>query len=378
MTLSDDMAKEEEFFWLELKPQQKFKDDEENMILDIIQHASEFTFFVFRERSEMKMIVRTTNDQNLFKTIPGITTEPIEKPHFEKMITKYLMLKNNRSMIPLVDLKSTTKSNLYSKLWTEQRGCMMACFVWNQTKKTSSEIDRKINALERRAATKGVTLSGRDKAELAAAKQRREGHGYYNCTIVFGVQTSTPELSELKAKRRTKLEEERKILQSRIKNLKSLDRKEFRKENGILHESYKDTVKKIQDDFRADTKTVRDDTKETISILDKLVSNVLLNSFAHRIATHRVKLSFGKKSFRQKLAEAFGIGIIDPYAFVPKKLHSKSMVLTEIELAFFASLPQEHDVQTINFGIGPTPTFVHGQTQEIGKTDLTIQRNHDG
>ncbi|MGI0088579.1 MAG: hypothetical protein ACREBI_11575 [Nitrosotalea sp.] len=364
------MAKEE-FSWFELKPQQKFKDDEENMILNIIQHASEFAFFVFRDRSEMKMIVRTTNDQNLFKTIPGITAEPIEKPHFEKMITKYLTLKNNRTMVPLVDLKSITKSNLYSKLWTEQRGCMMSCFVWNQTKKTSSEIDRKINAFERRAATKGVTLSGRDKAELAAAKQRREGHSYYNCTIVFGVQTSAPELSELQAKKRIKLEQERKIFESKVKNLKSLDKKEFRKEYDILKESYKDLVKQIQDDFRADAKTVRDDIKETTSILDKTISNVLLNSFAHRIATHKVRLSFGKKSLRQKLAEIFGIGTIDPYTFVPKNQHSKSMVLTEVELAFFISLPQEHDVQTINFSIGPTPTFVHGQTQEMSDTDLT-------
>ncbi len=53
------IKQEEEFSWLELKPQQKFKDDEENNILKIIQHASEFAFFVFRNKSEMKIIVRT-------------------------------------------------------------------------------------------------------------------------------------------------------------------------------------------------------------------------------------------------------------------------------------------------------------------------------
>lgn len=362
----------EEFSWLELRPQQKFKDDEENNILQIIQHASEFAFFVFREKDAMKIIVRTRkNDQNLFKTIAGVSAEPIEKPHFEKMITKYLTPKNNRSMIPLVDLKNITKSNVYSKLWAEQRGGMMACFVCDQTKKISSAIDRKINALERRAASKGVTLSGKDKAELAAAKQKREGHSHYNCTIVFGVHTTTCELPGLQDEKRRKIEEERNIFESRAKNLKSLDRKEFRKEYDALRESYKKTVKKIQDDFRSDAKTVSDDIKETTKILDKIISNVLLNSFAHRIAAHKVRLSFGEKSFKQKLAEIFGIAVIDPHTFVPKKLHSKSMTLTEIELAFFISLPQEHDVQTINFGIGPTPTFVHGQTQEISETDLT-------
>jgi hypothetical protein len=307
------VKQEEEFSWLELKPQQKFKDDEENKILDIIQHASEFAFFVFRNKAEMKMIVRTRkNDQNLFKTIVGISAEPVEKPHFEKMVSKYLTLKNNHSMIPLVDLKSITKSNLYSKLWAEEQCSMMACFVCDQTKKISSKIDRKINTLERRSATKGVILSGRDKAELAAAKQKREGHSYYNCTISFGVEISTTELSEIQA------EKQRKML-----------------------------------------------------ILDRIISNVLLNSFAHKTATHKVRFSFGERSFRQRLAEMFGVTTIDPYTFVPKKSYSKSMVLTEIELAFFISLPQEHDVQTINFGIGPTPTFVHGQTEEIGNTDLT-------
>jgi hypothetical protein len=364
------MAKqEEEFFWLELKPQQKFKDDEENNMLKIIQHASEFAFFVFRNKAEMKMIVRTRkNDQNLFKTIAGVSAEPVEKPHFERMVSKYLTLKNKHSMIPLVDLKSITKSNLYSKLWAEQRGYMMACFVCDQTKKISSEIDRKINSLERRAATKGVTLSGKNKAELAAAKQKREGHSHYNCTLAFGVQTGAPELSEIQAEKRRKMIEERNTYELRIKNLESLDT-ESRKEYDILRESYKKAVKKIEDDFRSDLKTVREDIKETTQTLDKIINNVLLNSFAHRIATHKVRLSFGKKNFRQRLAEIFGM--TNPYTFVPKKLHSKSMVLTEVELAFFISLPEEYDVQTINFGIGPTPTFVHGQTEEMSDTDLT-------
>lgn len=366
------VKQEEEFSWLELKPQQKFKDDEENNMLKIIQHASEFAFFVFRNKSEMKIIVRTRkNDQDLFKTIAGVSAELVERPHFGNLVTKYLKMKNNRSFVPLVDLKNITKSNLYSKLWAEQRDSMMACFVCDQTKKISSEIDRKINALEKRAATKGVTLSGKNKSELAAAKQKREGHSYYSCTLVFGVQTSTPALSEIQAEKRRKMDEERNLFESRAKNLKSLDRKEFRKEYDILRESYKKAIKKIEDDFISDLKTVREDIKETTSILDKIISNVLLNSFAHRIATRKVRFSFGKKSFRQRLAEMFGMTAIDPYAFVPKKPHSKNMILTEIELAFFTSLPQEHDVQTINFGIGPTPTFVHGQTEEIGDTDLT-------
>jgi hypothetical protein len=363
---------EEEFSWFELKPQQKFEDDEEDNMLKIIQHASEFAFFVFRNKSEMKMIVRTRkNDQDLFKTIAGISVEPVEKLHFEKMITKYLTLKNNHSMIPLVDLKNITKSNIYSKLWAEPRDSMLACFVYDQTKKISSEIDRKVNALERRAATKGVTLSGKNKTELAAAKLKREGHSYYNCTISFGVQTGTPELSEIQAKKRRKMNEEKKGYESRIKNLESLNTKESREEHKVLRESYNKAVKKIEDDFRSELKTVREDIKKTTKILDKIISNVLLNSFAHRIATHKVRFSFGKKNFRQRLAEIFGM-TIDPYTFVPKKLHSKSMVLTEIELAFFISLPEEYDVQTINFGIGPTPTFVHGQTEEIGDTDLTM------
>jgi hypothetical protein len=361
---------EEEFFWLELKPQQKFKDDEENKMYEIIQHATEFAFFVFCTKSEMRMVVRTRNDQDLFRTIPGVTAEPIPKPHFEKMIIKCLALKSNRSMTPLVDLKKITKSNFYSKLWAEQRGCMMACFVNDDTKRISAVLDRRINTLERRGSTKGIVLSGKEKIELAAAKQRREGHCFYNCTIVFGVQTTKPELSEIRSEKRRKMEEERNIFESRVKALKSHDKKEFRKEYEILKESHNEAVKKINDDFRADIKTVRDDIKESSGILDKIISNVLLNSFAHRITTPKVRFSLGHKSFRQRLAEIFGIGTIDPYSFVPKNQHS-SMVLTEVELAFFISLPQEHDVQTINFGFGPTPTFVHGQTQEMSDTDLT-------
>ncbi len=103
----------------------------------------------------------------------------------------------------------------------------------------------------------------------------------------------------------------------------------------------------------------------------------MLNSFAHRIATRRIKFSFGRKNFGQKLAEAFGVDAIDPFTFVPDRLDSKSMTLTEVELAFFVSFPQEYDIQTINFGMGPTPTFVHSNTQEMDETDLTIQCNHE-
>jgi adenosine/AMP kinase len=77
---------QEEFVWLELKPQQRFKDDQENQVLKIIQYATEFAFFVFRNKSEMRLIVRTTNkDTNLFGTIDGLTVERIDQPHQKVM-----------------------------------------------------------------------------------------------------------------------------------------------------------------------------------------------------------------------------------------------------------------------------------------------------
>ncbi|MDE1764291.1 MAG: hypothetical protein KGH88_08615, partial [Thaumarchaeota archaeon] len=66
---------------------------------------------------------------------------------------------------------------------------------------------------------------------------------------------------------------------------------------------------------------------------------------------------------------------INPLTFVPEKLRSKSMVLTANELAYFISLPEEYDIQTVNFEMGPNPTFMHGKTEEIGDTDLEIQKD---
>jgi hypothetical protein len=366
----------EKFSWLELKPQQKFKDDNENKMLEIIQYASEFAYFVFCNNGAMKLVVRTPeNNQGLFKTIPGISVEPTKTPNFERMVTRYLTLKNRRSMVPLVDLKTVTKSNFYSKLWAEKRGCMMACFMYDNTKKILSEISKKSSMLERQAAAKSVAFSSKKKTELAAANQKRESHSHYNCTIIFGVQVAS-ELSEIQTRKQRRRCEERHDFQSKVKNLKSFHSVESRKECAALMESYKSTVKKIENDFRTDLKAAREDIRESTMALDTIIRSVLLNSFAHRITTRRVKFSPGEKSFRQKLAEVFGMNTIDPYTFVPAKLHSKSMVLTEVELAFFMSLPQEYDIQTINFGMGPTPTFVHGNTEEVEESDLTFQCNH--
>ncbi|MGI0062598.1 MAG: hypothetical protein ACREBA_09130, partial [Nitrosotalea sp.] len=141
---------QEEFVWLELKPQQRFKDDQENQVLKIIQYATEFAFFVFRNKSEMRLIVRTTNkDTNLFGTIDGLTVERIDQPHFENMVTKHLALKNH-FMVPLVDLAKISKSDVYSKFWQESSRCMMACYVQDQTKKISNAIHGKVTSLESR------------------------------------------------------------------------------------------------------------------------------------------------------------------------------------------------------------------------------------
>ncbi|HJU14158.1 MAG TPA: hypothetical protein VJ792_06840 [Candidatus Nitrosotalea sp.] len=103
----------------------------------------------------------------------------------------------------------------------------------------------------------------------------------------------------------------------------------------------------------------------------RLASGVLLNSFAHRLAARRGEFRTGTAGFLQKLADALGGQVsIDPFTFAPKSF-GRAMVLTDTELAYFVSLPEEHDVRTINFGMGATPTFVHGMTQDVDRTDLT-------
>src|SRR5574337_1135101 len=163
---------QEEFVWLELKPQQRFKDDQENQVLKIIQYATEFAFFVFRNKSEMRLIVRTTDkDRNLFGTIDGLTVERIDPPHFEQMVTKYLALKNH-FMVPLVDLAKIVKSDVYSKFWQESSRCMMACFVQDQTKKISNAKNDKVTSLESRMSKKSAVFSSKIKADLVEEKNK--------------------------------------------------------------------------------------------------------------------------------------------------------------------------------------------------------------
>lgn len=370
----------EKFVWLELKPQQKFKDDNENKIFEIIKHASEFAFFVLREDDTIRLIVRTPEDnQNLFRTIPGISVEDAGAPRFDKMVAKYLVLKNRHSLVPLIDLKTITKSNVYQKMWHEKKSCMMACFVHNRTENMASKVDARIKALEDIQNTKGARLSSKKREELAAAVKKRDGyHAYYNCCVLFGVKTCSAEPQEMQEERGRRKEEEDNAFESKVGQIKSLDRVQFEQEHKKLKESHQEALKKIEKDFVDRVKKRRDNIRESTKALDKLVGNVLLTSFSHRISRRKVKFLSGKKSLGQRLAEIFGAtGVIDPATFVPRKLYSKSMVLTEVELAFFISFPQEYDIQTINFGTGPTPTFVHGRTEDMDKTNLTIQCSHE-
>lgn len=297
----------ERFTWLELKPQLRFKDDRENNIVGVIQHASEFAFFTIHDRFEMKIIVRTTDrDANLFRIIPGITAEVIRRPVFDKVVAGYLTLSGPKSLEPLVGLDTITRSNMYAKLWSENHTCLMACFAYNNTKHIARLINQKIK-LENRTGKKSV--SSKSRAEIASAK-KRQGHSHYNCTIVFGVKPDS---------------------------------------------------------------TGRSDMKNARRILDCLIGNTLLNAFAHKISVHRLELFTGRKRVVHRLASMLGTTFIDPYSFMPKKLYSKSIPLSEIELAYFISLPQERDIQTINFGVGSTPTFVRYKREDISSTDLTMQ-----
>lgn len=365
---------EEEFVWLELKPQQRFKDDQENQIMKIIQYATEFAFFVLRTKSEMRLIVRTTNkDKNLFVTIDGLTVEPIDRPRFEQMLTKYLVLKNH-FMVPLMDLARIVKSDIYSKLWQESSRCMMVCFVQDQTKKISNAIHVKVTSLENRVSKRNVIFSSKIRADLVGAKSKLGGHNLYNCFIVFGVESTPHEFSKSYAETRARINQERILFENRIISLKKdITHEQFKKEHKKQNKIYHDNVKKIKKSFRLEMKRSRSDIVQSIKTLDGIINAVLLNSFAHRIVSRKIKFTYGKKTFKDKLAELFSFKSIDPYTFIPKKLNSKSLALSDVELAFFLSFPQEKDIQTINFGIGATPTFVHSPVQDVSLTDLTMQ-----
>ncbi|MGI0092567.1 MAG: hypothetical protein ACREA8_00525, partial [Nitrosotalea sp.] len=365
---------QEEFVWLELKPQQRFKDDQENQVLKIIQYATEFAFFVFRNKSEMRLIVRTTNkDTNLFGTIDGLTVERMDQPHFENMVTKHLALKNH-FMVPLVDLAKISKSDVYSKFWQESSRCMMACFVQDQTKKISNAIHGKVTSLESRMSKKNAVFSSKRKADLVGAKSKLDGHNLYNCFIIFGVETTSHEFSELYAEKRARVNQEKILFENRIANLKKdLTGKQFKKEYRKQNKIHRDNIKKIENDFKLEAKRSKADIVQSNKTLDNIINTVLLNSFSHRITSRKIKFAHGKKTFKQKLAELFSVKSIDPYTFIPQKLNSKSLALSDVELAFFLSFPQEKDIQIINFGVGVTPTFVHSPAQDVSLTDLTMQ-----
>ncbi|HZS74078.1 MAG TPA: hypothetical protein VFA69_06195 [Candidatus Nitrosotalea sp.] len=365
---------QEEFVWLELKPQQRFKDDQENQVLKIIQYATEFAFFVFRNKSEMRLIVRTTNkDRNLFGTIDGLTVERIDPPYFEQMVTKYLALKNH-FMVPLVDLAKIVKSDIYSKFWQESSRCMMACFVQDQTKKISNAIHGKVTSLESRISKKNAIFSSKIKADLAEAKSKLDGHNLYNCFIVFGVESTLHEFPELNIEKKDRVNQEKIRFENHITNLKKdLTDEQFKKEYRMQHKIHHDNVKKIENDFKLEAERSRADIVQSIKTLDGIINTVLLNSFSHRITSRMIKFIHGKKTFKQKLVELFSAKSIDPYTFIPQKLHSKSFALSDVELAFFLSFPQEKDMQIINFGVGVTPTFVHSPAQDLSLTDLTMQ-----
>lgn len=300
------MKEHDDFVWLELKPQQKFKDDDKNSIFEIIEHVSEFAFFVICKGCTMRIVVRVgAGEQGIFRTIPGLSAEQTGAPQLENMAARCIAPKG-RSIAPLIDLETVTKGNMYQKMWAQRQDSVMACFVSNQTSHILGRIRKKISSLE---GAKALT-SGK-KAELAAAIKKRDGHhGHYNCLIAFGTD---------------------------------------------------------QESSGADSR---------IGFLDRLIGGVMLNSFAHRISRRSIRFSSKKKGSWQKILDMLGvINTVDPYTFVPRRIAANSMVLTGTELAFFISFPQEYDIQTINFGIGPTPTFVHGTTQEVGSTDLVIDEN---
>ncbi len=308
-----------EFVWLELKPQQNFKDDKENKMLEVIQSASEFAFFVMHKNGTMRMIARVpTTEEGLFSTIAGLSAVRTEMPDLEGMAARYLALKNGKSLVPLLDPARLEKSNVYKKMWNSDRDSVMACFVCNKTEESRNEINNSIVTLENTKLAKGGRLSGRKREEYDWALKKKDGrNGYYNCSIFFAMETVGG---------------------------------------------------------RQDKAAVKD----ALSKLDNLIGIVSSNKFKQRIAKKRIKISSEERTFRQKIFGLFHpVKTIDPATFIPTKLRSKSLVLTENELAYFISLPEEHDIQTINFEMGPEPTFMHGKTEDIEDTDLDIQKDKD-
>lgn len=370
------MSSKERFAWLELKPQQKFKDDDSKKILDVITRASEFGFFVIRESDKMRIMVRTgKHDLRLFQTISGMSVEKVSAPSFERMFSKYLALKC-RSFEPLVDLKAITPGNIYSALWAGRKNSMMACLVRNVSEKFSSKIRRTTRLYDTRSKRKNVVISSRETEENDFAKQRR-GHAHYNCCIIFGVQLDR-ELSAMKSQMAGRINDEKEDFESKVNDLKDLDGEALKKEREILTEAHQENMEKIEDYFYPEIEAARDEIGDARQTLEAIMGNILINKFEEKVIAKRARLVAGQKSLRQKMAELFGgIAAIDPATFVPKKSYSKCLVLAENELAHFVSFPTEYEIQTINFEMGPNPTFVHGKTEEIDKTDLEIQGNNE-
>ncbi|MDE1816818.1 MAG: hypothetical protein KGI11_09720 [Thaumarchaeota archaeon] len=313
------MATQDEFVWLELKPQQNFKDDDDNQILKITKSASEFAFFVLKKDDAMRIIIRArASEKDLFRTLRGLTVSEAKIPDFESMVTRYLVQKNKTSLVPLLDPARLEKSDMYQKMWNREHDSIMACFVCKATEKCRSEINSKITSLEAFRDSHKGRLPSKKKAELAAAIKKQDGnYGYYNCCIVFGMEY-------------------------------------------------------------AGSQQDRAAVKEPLDKIDNLIGIVSSNRFKDRIARKRAKFSYEDKTFLQRIFEIFHpIKTINPLTFVPEKLRSKSMVLTANELAYFISLPEEYDIQTVNFEMGPNPTFMHGKTEDIDKTDLDVQKTDE-
>ncbi|MGI0093943.1 MAG: hypothetical protein ACREA8_07560, partial [Nitrosotalea sp.] len=267
-----------------------------------------------------------------------------------------------------------SKSDVYSKFWQESSRCMMACYVQDQTKKISNAIHGKVTSLESRMSKKNAVFSSKMKADLAGAKSKLDGHNLYNCFIIFGVETTLPEFPELHAEKRARVNQEKILFENRIDNLKKdLADEQFRKEYRKQNKIHRDKIKKIKDDFKLEAERSKADIVQSNKTLDNIINTVLLNSFSHRITSRKIKFAHGKKNFRQKLAGLFSVKSIDPYTFIPQKLNSKSLALSDVEIAFFLSFPQEKDIRIINFGVGVTPTFVHSPAQDVSLTDLTMQ-----
>ncbi len=298
--------------WLELRPQQNFQDDDKNIMLDVLGHVTQLAFFVLCRNRQMAMLARIPEGEDaIFRTLPGITTVVSEGPKLGNVIAKSLVPRGRSSAVPLVDLRGVKKGNIYQKLWACRRDCFMACFAYDRTRHVLSSLNARIRSLERTEKAGGEGLSSRNRAELAAAVQKRDGHhSYYYCRVLLGMEINPK------------------------------DGESVRTAHGDL---------------------------------DSLVGGMLQNSFAHRISSKKTELSAGPVGVAEKIRALLGRkAFCDPDTFVPRAQYPKNLVLTATELAYFASFPEEYDIRTINFGMGSTPTFVHGTTQEVGDTDLTL------